>query len=1312
MADSTLDLLFRLLGVDDASNKLKNLGATGKASLDELSQSGTRVAGSLTSAGAAIDTFAGLLERSVSGLVSGGLSRLEAGLTGIVNKSAQLVGLSGLLSGGLVVGFERLVSSSASAVDAIGALAQVSGSTTEQVSGLIAAVSSTGVSSDELEKSFRRTAVSIERDWPNIVRSVKDGALSIEQAHLGVEQSFQRLATASRNLANVERDSAQTSIRNALSVRSAQLSLLDAETRLHELVTGERLDPESQRQLDISRARLQVDQARAQLQEAQERQAREAAEAQEKRDAAALASRQASLQIEQALRAEEEARANNLQSIAAAVSAIAAGSQSSFQGLNLSAENVTKAIILSAGESARQISSLRGSLNDLRSTAPSVQQVIFRVADLFKNLGNESLKTAIASRLFGEEAGPRMARALSLGSGFIREQSQRLEALGLTATTTSATIARKFEESQASLTSTARAVRDRLTELFSPAFTRVFTALRENLESNAPAILEFGRTVALQFNAVSQAVANILRGTSIRDFIQQQLASGIEGDNPFLNATVSWQVTLEGFATKVRDLWTRIKSYFTEIDPQTGLTGFQSTLATIESILEKITGLFNRLTGSRLSPEEMGIALLVGQLTGVNQAVTNIVTGLGQLALAAVLIVGGLVVTFGAIPTAVAAGIAAVLALVVVFWDEIKSAASSVVKFITNLWSALPTFIQDTFRGAASVMVDVLTAPFRSAATAIVKIANFLAGVWRKISPSSTTAEAAPSSTSTPSRFIEDWSPGGTGDRAARNATDVVNTARRAIEAPPTSTNTPQTNFIKEWTPGAEGDLAARNAVAALARVRESFVQNLPSLVNNSNAGVDIDKEFNRLRIGLVSIGDASQSTAVRIGQNFRQVALSTQEAASLASQAAVSVNGFVDSRLGPRVYDVAKSVQVMNSSLRETGRFVAPSGLLIVASPGFREQLQAAAGAVRQVQESTRGFSVGSGVQEAGRAFEEMHDRILSSLRDVDSGVSRTVGVISTLPEEVENAFSPGRATVSGSEWWKSIQDAGVTAFDSILLRASETWSNIQTTFTSGASTVGSRLVSIWQDAATGASNLSTTVSGAISSIVSFISELPSKIQSEMTTLGSILSAPFTAVLNVAVSVVNGIVAAFSSLPGRIASAIAGIGAAASAAASAGANAASSADTGGGGGFAGGGHVRGPGTSTSDSILAWLSRGEFVVQAAAVAALVRQFGSGIMEMINSGVLPFPAPRLSTGGFALAVSRAAATPHLSAPRLAGGGFVPSSNRDGPPRSVIQLRLDNGASVNVSGRRDEVDRFLRAAATDGRRRSGRSPSWES
>lgn len=64
---------------------------------------------------------------------------------------------------------------------------------------------------------------------------------------------------------------------------------------------------------------------------------------------------------------------------------------------------------------------------------------------------------------------------------------------------------------------------------------------------------------------------------------------------------------------------------------------------------------------------------------------------------------------------------------------------------------------------------------------------------------------------------------------------------------------------------------------------------------------------------------------------------------------------------------------------------------------------------------------------------------------------------------------------------------------------------------------------------------------------------------------------------------------------------------------------------------FATGGHVRGPGSGTSDSIPALLSNGEYVIRAAAV----RKLGKGYLDLINNGL---PLRRFADGGLAESVA--------------------------------------------------------------------------
>ncbi|KAI5914626.1 tape measure protein [Thauera sp. 2A1] len=114
--------------------------------------------------------------------------------------------------------------------------------------------------------------------------------------------------------------------------------------------------------------------------------------------------------------------------------------------------------------------------------------------------------------------------------------------------------------------------------------------------------------------------------------------------------------------------------------------------------------------------------------------------------------------------------------------------------------------------------------------------------------------------------------------------------------------------------------------------------------------------------------------------------------------------------------------------------------------------------------------------------------------------------------------------------------------------------------------------------------------------------------------------------------------------------------------------------------GFATGGHVRGPGSGTSDSILARLSNGEFVVRAAAV----RHYGASFLAALNS----MAVPRFASGGLVSSALQ---------PALAdsGGGNTP-----------VVLDMGQLGRFETTAREDVADEivrmFRRAALSRGRR----------
>lgn len=114
------------------------------------------------------------------------------------------------------------------------------------------------------------------------------------------------------------------------------------------------------------------------------------------------------------------------------------------------------------------------------------------------------------------------------------------------------------------------------------------------------------------------------------------------------------------------------------------------------------------------------------------------------------------------------------------------------------------------------------------------------------------------------------------------------------------------------------------------------------------------------------------------------------------------------------------------------------------------------------------------------------------------------------------------------------------------------------------------------------------------------------------------------------------------------------------------------------------GGEVHGPGTTTSDSVFARLSRGEFVMKAAAV----QNYGTGLFHALNNMMLP---------GFA----QGGLVP--SPVRLGGGGVVPAT-------STLNLSIDGRSFNGLRGPKSTIDDLSSFAIARQTSAAGSNPSW--
>ncbi len=127
---------------------------------------------------------------------------------------------------------------------------------------------------------------------------------------------------------------------------------------------------------------------------------------------------------------------------------------------------------------------------------------------------------------------------------------------------------------------------------------------------------------------------------------------------------------------------------------------------------------------------------------------------------------------------------------------------------------------------------------------------------------------------------------------------------------------------------------------------------------------------------------------------------------------------------------------------------------------------------------------------------------------------------------------------------------------------------------------------------------------------------------------------------------------------------------------------------------FASGGPVFGPGTSTSDSILARLSSGEFVHP----TRRVQQYGMDFMESLRRGLIPVASVRALMGDFAGAM-----------PRMPTRGFAAGGQVTAQPTSTLVLNI-GGRSFEASADQATITSLRRFAVNSQLASIGRKPGF--
>lgn len=136
--------------------------------------------------------------------------------------------------------------------------------------------------------------------------------------------------------------------------------------------------------------------------------------------------------------------------------------------------------------------------------------------------------------------------------------------------------------------------------------------------------------------------------------------------------------------------------------------------------------------------------------------------------------------------------------------------------------------------------------------------------------------------------------------------------------------------------------------------------------------------------------------------------------------------------------------------------------------------------------------------------------------------------------------------------------------------------------------------------------------------------------------------------------------------------------------------------------GFARGGYVRGPGTTTSDSFYAPLSDKEYVVRAASV----KKYGKPLLDAINSGA--FKLKGFAQGGLATLEDTFSG---LSSPSVAPALVPVQGNNQGSNLRPINFYLPGGGSIPAMVDIDVAKRLEREMRQSDIAKSSKDPRWK-
>jgi hypothetical protein len=719
MADSSVVIRVRLTDDGQVKTSLRAVGESGKAAADQikaamaginfshatqeankLSAALSNMARPLSSIGVAFGTFAGNIASQIT------------------SKLAEIPHA-----------FSEIIAHAVAANKEMKDFADQVGSSVGEISGVISGLANFGVALESVELLLKRLSVTVQEEWPKVAKEVRDASeqqrgdiLKVAQAEIALEEATEKAATAqieanlavaksTLNLAEIKKqqsrestdfllkqisgahsiaqveaqiadnekqahrqrqDAATQEINSINSIKGARISLFEAQVRLHELVTGEKLSPEEQRALEIEKARLQVAEARQRVRDLQRQRQREQEDASDRqaqaelqqeqnriqlmtlriqrerevedqksraaqlelqrqeaalrldhdRQAAARAQRKATIEeqaaqlnLDKARSEADERAANSITKLKKDVEDLGAGRDI---GRQLSPDQLVRGLLASeaaAGKGAEALGELGDSVFAIGAKAPDLLPFLYKLSDTLKATGNRALATAVLVKLFGRSVSGDLVDAMMEGSEALKAEAAEMQRLGLATSEEDAAVGERYVRSRNRFFAHVQALKNKIGTEFArfPGFETWTRLLDENVETVTAWAAKIGRLM----DSVSFALANVFTGKSFEQFAAEM--KGKMSPEQLLQVE-EWQQSITKIANAFRILYNGLKALFDLLTP----------IVTAAAAAGRAIG---ELFGVGEAGEGLAVILAIGLIIGGLRAIP----GLVGLAIAALL---------------------------------------------------------------------------------------------------------------------------------------------------------------------------------------------------------------------------------------------------------------------------------------------------------------------------------------------------------------------------------------------------------------------------------------------------------------------------------------------------------------------------------------------------------------------------------------------------------------------------------------------------------------------------------------------------